>query len=909
MGTTAIRGDADSPTVVRNLLFFDEAHFKEALEAADNKPVTVFRDAIQAANIHFDNRFYEGEDVRTLVNERGRFVDRLMHHAWHHFNMGQQSALIAVGGYGRCELHPHSDIDVLILLDCEPCTDTREQLERFVTFLWDLGLDIGHSVRTVQECVQAAADDITTMTNLLESRTLEGNLTLRRQLHNEIDRQHVWGSRDFFYAKWEEQKGRHAKHNFTEYNLEPNIKNAPGGLRDIQTVLWVAKRHFKVRQLNDLIRLGFLTENEYNILRNCEEYLWRVRYGLHLLAGRHEERLSFDYQRALAKAFSFKDTEKSLAVEQFMKRYYRSVVAMRELNDVLLNYLDETLGDDDNIAEIVEVNRRFQTHNGYIEAKSPDVFSKQPSALLEIFVLMGNDPSIKGVRASTIRLLRENRHLIDDAYRKDIRNTSLFMELLCTATALVTQLLRMKRYGILGRYLPEFGYIIGQMQFDLFHIYTVDAHTLACIKNIRRFWHPESLEKFPLASKIVRRLPKHELLFIAGLYHDIGKGRGGDHSQLGAVDARIFCEQHGLGKRDTNLVCWLVENHLLMSSISQRQDISDPEVIHQFALKVGDQLHLDYLYVLTVADVNATNPTLWTSWKASLLRQLHTETKRALSRGLENPIDKQEWIEETQQAVIRQLDSAGLTETQIRQIWKGRTEDYFLRETIADVAWHTEAIAHHANPDDPLILIREPTEGHNEGATQVFVRMRTHPHAFAAVVTLMDQLNLSIQNARLYSSSGDFTNDTYFVLNENGEPIGDNAERRGSIWQTLHDELAYNIDNFPSIIQRRTPRELKHFTMPTRTSLATDINSNTSVLEVITPDRPGLLARIACVFAEFGLRIHNAKIATLGERVEDVFFVTDQACNPLSDPAFCEELQSEIREQLDRQVAQTSLPF
>lgn len=888
------------------LLFFDEQRFQHALE--HDKPVTVFRDAIQAARTHFDNRFYEGEDVRTLVVERARFIDRLLHHAWAQFQLGDNAALLAVGGYGRGELHPYSDIDVMILMTREPDSHERDTIEKFIAFLWDLNLDIGHSVRTIEQCLEAAAGDITVITNLLESRTLEGPDELRWQLRTEIDKRNIWPSRDFFYAKWQEQRDRHAKHNNTEYNLEPNIKNAPGGLRDIQTILWVAKRHFGVRKVTDLVRVGFLTENEFNILQNGEEHLWRVRYGLHLLAGRHEERLSFDFQWALAKEFGYKDSDESLAVEQFMKRYYRAVIALRELNDVLLNYLDESLSDDDNIAEIVDINRRFRTYNDYIEVRSEDVFRQTPSALLEIFVLMGQDTRIKGVRASTIRLIREHRQLIDDNFRSDIRNTSFFMELIRSSHALVTQLLRMKRYGILGRYLPEFGRIVGQMQHDLFHIYTVDAHTLACIKNMRKFWHADMAEKFPLAAKIVRKLPKIELLYIAGLYHDIGKGRGGDHSQLGAVDARQFCERHGLGKRDTNLVTWLVENHLRMSTVAQRQDISDPEVIHNFALTIGDQVHLDYLFVLTVADVNATNPTLWTSWKASLLRQLYTETKRALRRGLENPIDKQEWIDDIQQQVFSRLHDKGFSETEVLNLWQGRSEDYFLRETVADIGWHTEAIAHHANPDEPLILIRDPQDGVYEGATQIFIRMREHNHAFAAVVTLLDQLNLSIQDARLYSSSGGFTNDTYFVLNENREPIGNDNERRTQIWQTLHDELAQNIDNFPSIAQRRTPRELKHFTMPTRTTLVNDINSGTTVLEVISPDRPGLLARIARVFVEFGIRLHNAKIATLGERVEDVFFITNHERKPLADPAFCEALQSAICEQLDQQVAKTSAP-
>ncbi len=888
------------------LLFFDEPRFEKAL--TQEKPVTVFRDAIQAANTHFDNRFHEGEEVRTLVNERARFIDRLLHFAWLHFLLGDDVALIAVGGYGRMELHPHSDIDVLILLPEEPCNDTQAKIESFVTFLWDINLHVGHSVRTFEECLQAAKDDITIATNLLESRTLAGNSTLRSNLRKTLDERNIWPSHDFFYAKWQEQRERHHKHNNTEYNLEPNIKNAPGGLRDIQTIIWVAKRHFAVERIVDLVKVGFLTESEYNILRKGEEVLWRIRYGLHLLAGRGEERLSFDFQRALAASFGYHDTDKSLAVEQFMKQYYRAATALRELNDVLLNFLDESLSDDDNIAEIVDINRRFRTYNDYIEVKSDNVFKQAPSALLEIFVLMGQDPKIKGVRASTIRLMREHRNLIDDYFRVDIRNTSLFMELMRTSSNLVTQLLRMKRYGILGRYLPEFGEIVGQMQYDLFHIYTVDAHTLACVKNMRRFWHADSEEKFPLIAQLIRKLPKVELLYIAGLYHDIGKGRGGDHSQLGAVDARAFCDRHSLSKRDTNLVAWLVENHLLISSTIQRQDISDPDIIREFSLKVGDQVHLDYLLMLTVADVNATNPTLWTSWKAQLIRQLYTETKRMLRRGLENPVDKTEWIEETQQQALESLSHKGFSEKEVKKLWEGRSEDYFLRESVADIEWHTEAIAHHANPDEPLILIRDPQGGIFEGATQIFVRMRAHNHAFAAVATLLDQLNLNIQDARLYSSSGDFTNDTYFVLNENLEPIGNDDERRTHIWQTLHDELAHNIDNFPSIAQRRTPRELKHFTMPTRTSMSNDIRSGTTMLEVISPDRPGLLARIARVFVEFGIRINNAKIATLGERVEDIFFVTDSEGNALSDPEFCTTLQNTLCEQLDQQVAKTSAP-
>lgn len=885
---------------MHTLLFFDEQRFRADLACA-SKPLCVFKDAISAADTHLNNRFIEGEDVRTLVNDRSRFIDCLLVLIWEHLGFGSQAALIAVGGYGRGELHPHSDIDLLLLLDAEPEAAFAAKIEQFITLLWDLNLNIGHSVRTIDECLAAQAEDLTIATNLLEARLVTGRGQLLQQLDAALAATDAWPSHKFFYAKWEEQRARHHKHNDTEYNLEPNIKNAPGGLRDIQTVLWIAKKHFQVGRVVDLVRNGFLTENEYNILRDSEAFLWRVRYWLHLNAGRAEERLSFDYQRVLAREWGLQDSPQSLAVEQFMKRFYRVATAMRELNDVLLHYLDESLSDDDNIAEIVDINARFRSYNDYIEVQHDNVFNDSPSALLEIFVILGYTPSLKGVRASTIRLIREHRHLIDDDFRNNSDNTALFMDLMRAPHKLVTQLRHMKRYGVLGRYLPEFGMIVGQMQHDLFHIYTVDAHTLACVNNLRLFSRPETEARFPLIAELIKKLPKIELLYIAGLYHDIGKGRGGDHSELGAVDARAFCIRHELGKRDQDLVSWLVANHLQMSQIAQRQDISDPEVIYQFAKMVGDQVRLDYLYALTVADVNATNPTLWTSWKASLLRQLYSETRRALRRGVENMMDKSEWVEEAQNQALAQLAALGISESDTRKTWVGRPPDYFLRETVADIVWHTQAILAHSS-DEPLILLRDPEQGQFEGATQIFIRMPAHSNSFAAVVTLLDQLHLSIQDARLYASSDGFTNDTYFVLDENLKPLSDDEEFRQYLWQTLFDELKNNIDNFPSIVQRRTSRELKHFAMPTRTSLLNDINSHTTILEVISADRPGLLARIARVFVEFGINLHNAKIATLGERVEDMFFITDRNHKPLADPEFCEKLQQAICQQLDQQL-------
>ena len=890
----------NAPYFERPLFFFDQARFRRALSEADTQIIPVFKDALNAANMHFDARFKEGDDIASLIHDRAQFIDLILHYAWHRFAWSEQITLIAVGGYGRGELHPRSDIDLLILMREEAAEDL-ESAQALLLLLWDIGLDIGHSVRTIEQCIELAKDDITVATNLMECRALAGNPALCLELQKLTAPEHMWSAEDFFEAKWEEQQVRHAKHGNTEYNLEPNIKNAPGGLRDLQTIVWIAKRHFGVRTLKQLSAGEFFTEEEFALLLSTEDFLWKVRYGLHMIAGRAEERLLFDFQRELATLFGYQDSDESLAVEQFMHKYYRVVLSLRELNDVLLTYLKEQMDGTQQQTTITPINERFQLRNHYIEVTHPGVFEENASSLLEIFVLMGNNPDIVGVRAETIRLLREHRRLIDDDFRADPVNTGLFIELMQCKRGLVTQLKRMKRYNILGRYLPEFGQIIGQMQHDLFHIYTVDAHTLAVVQNMRRFAYPDAAEKFPLAAQIFKRLPRPELLYIAGLYHDIAKGRGGDHSTLGAVDALDFCLRHGLSKRSAKLVSWLVDKHLLMSSVSQKQDTNDPDVIHQFALEMGDQVHLDYLYALTVADINATNPTLWTTWRASLMRQLYSETKRALRRGLENPIDPQDWVEETQEQARKLLLAAQHDPNKVDKVWGYLGEDYFLRESADDIAWHTSAIIDHDSIDD-LILVRETTSNEYEGATEIFIRTRDRDNVFAAVANALDQLQLSIQDARLYNTErGGYTIDTFYVLDDNNLPIGEDPLLVEKIRETLVSELS-QVDDYSDIIKRRTPRQLKHFAIPTRTSLSNDIHTNTTVLEVISPDRPGLLALIARIFLDFNISLQNAKIATLGERVEDVFFITDHNGQPLSDPELCERLQDDICQQLDQQV-------
>ncbi|BAN50268.1 [protein-PII] uridylyltransferase [Metapseudomonas resinovorans] len=887
---------------------FDRGQFQAEL-ALKSSPIAAFKKAIRQAREVLDNRFASGRDIRRLVEDRAWFVDQILRAAWERFGWSEDAdiALLAVGGYGRGELHPYSDIDLLILLDSADHEVFREPIEGFLTLLWDIGLEVGQSVRSVAECGEEARADLTVITNLMESRTIAGPEHLRQRMLEVTSPEQMWPSKHFFLAKRQEQRSRHAKYNDTEYNLEPNVKGSPGGLRDIQTILWVARRQFGSLNLHGLVQQGFLVESECSTLASSQEFLWKVRYALHMLAGRAEDRLLFDHQRKIAALLGFEEGDGKLAIERFMQKYYRVVMGVSELSDLINQHFEEVILRAGETGQAQPLNSRFQLRDGYIEVTHPNVFKRTPFALLEIFVLMAQHPDIKGVRADTIRLLRASRDLIDDDFRKDIRNTSLFIELFKSTQGIHRNLRRMNRYGILGRYLPEFGQIIGQMQHDLFHIYTVDAHTLNLIKHLRKLKWPELAEKFPLASKLMDKLPKPELIYLAGLYHDIGKGRGGDHSELGAVDAEAFCARHQLPVWDSRLVAWLVQHHLVMSTTAQRKDLSDPQVIYDFARVMGDQTRLDYLYVLTVADINATNPSLWNSWRASLLRQLYTETKRALRRGLENPLDREEQIRQTQSAAIDILVRNGTDQDDAEQLWSQLGDDYFLRHTANDVAWHTEAILQHPAGNDPLVLIKETAQREFEGATQIFIYAPDQHDFFAVTVAAMSQLNLNIHDARIITSTSQFTLDTYIVLDADGGRIGENPARIREIREGLIDALK-NPDEYPAIIQRRVPRQLKHFAFPPQVTISNDAQRPVTILELIAPDRPGLLARIGRIFLEFDLSLQNAKIATLGERVEDVFFVTDARNQPLSDPELCQRLQEAIVSQLSQANGQSLDP-
>jgi [protein-PII] uridylyltransferase len=882
-------------TLLNAPLFFDQKRFLLDLETQE--PITVFRNALDASKAHFNNRFHEGEDIHTLVNEAARFADLLISLAWVRFRWDKDICLIAVGGYGRGELHPHSDIDLLILMRTDNASKHKASIEQFLTFLWDIQLKIGHSVRSLSQCVSEAKRDITIATNLMETRLICGDPQLRLTMLAKTGPDKIWASANFYRGKIDEQLARHHKHDDTEYNLEPNVKEAPGGLRDIQLANWTAKRHFNVHRRSQLVQKGFLSEEEYLTLRRDEEFLWRVRYGLHLIAGRPEERLLFDYQRKLATMLGYSDSEGKLAVEKFMQRYYQVVLSIRGLNDVLLQYLDEAIYRKGKAKHVAVINDRFLIRDNYLDTVEESVFKNNPSALLELFVILGENDNILGIRAATIRQIRLHRDLIDDDFRSDSANKDLFMRLLRVPFKLSVQLQRMNRYGILGKYLPEFGRIVGQTQHDLFHIYPVDVHTLQVVKNLRRFVRPEMRKLFPVASHIYKNLAKPELIIIAALYHDVAKGRGGDHSKLGAIDIADFAKRHGMQPEEIDLLHWIVENHLLMSTVSQREDTSDPDVIYKFANHVGDVMHLEHLYLLTVADINATNPKLWTDWKGSLMHNLYFETKRVLQEGLSAPATRATWVASAKAAVLQRLETKGISQGEALLIWHDVDDELFLRERADDIAGFTEAVFNNPNPNEPVILIRDlgvevPI------ATQIFVHAKHRQTIFSVIAAVLDKLQLNIQDARLQTTSDGQAFDVFYVLDDDGEPLGKNIKLCAKIVSSLKQGIA-NPKNISLDVQRRTSRQLKHFALKTVASLRNDKDSSATILEVITPDRPGLLAHIASIFLRYEINVYNARIATLGERVEDVFYLTDSNHQPLLDTDFNQELQRTICNELD----------
>ena len=835
----------------------------------------------------------KGVDIRSLVEARAEAIDSLLIELFKLHDLQQtELALFAVGGYGRGELSPYSDVDILLLSPDDLDKDTSQKVDAFVARLWDIGIEPGLAVRSIKDCFQVATD-ITVATNLLEGRLLAGNETLRN-VPNEIVQQ-LWSQKDFYEAKMAEARARHLRHNDTEYNLEPDIKKSPGGLRDIHTIGWITKRYFRIGKLYDLVPQEFLTEREFDELMFAEGFLWRIRHHLHRLTGRNENKLLFDYQREIAERMGYHaepDDEPNAAVEAFMRDYYRCAMQISTLSEMLTSHYYETLIE----ARLPEserpkksvLNARFNQVGDHIAMAHHHVFAQHPEAILEMFLLMGQH-GIKYIRTRTLRALKIAARGIDQNYRENERHKQLFLDNLKEQNYLYQRLRIMKRYGVLANYLPQFANLVGLMQYDLFHRYTVDAHILLLVRMLHRFTDPKYKDDFALVSSIYKRIERKEIIVLAAIFHDIAKGRGGDHSELGEIDAIEFCLSHGMSEADAKLIGWLTRYHLLMSMTAQKQDISDPEVVTRFANLVGNVTHLNHLYVLTVADMNATNPQLWNSWRASLMKQLYIQTRRILRADLDAPTNRQEMIATTRQqalAMLDKVDNQHMNRDEVLALWDELGDEYFLREIPEAIMWHTEAILNHPPigkasdaSSEPLIVLREHRELALD-AVQIFIYTQNQANLFAVTMAVFDQMNLDVLDARIITATRDFALDSYVLLDRHGTLLTD-PESREELSRRLIE--AFKNPETPKLVQKRLPRRLKNFQVPTTIDFNYNEASHQHVMSLTTLDQPGLLARIGQVFLNEGIEVHAARITTLGERAEDMFYISDIGDAMLSD--------------------------
>ncbi|WP_194437490.1 bifunctional uridylyltransferase/uridylyl-removing protein GlnD [Vibrio fluminensis] len=837
--------------------------------------------------------FKNHHPVSDLVLGRSDYTDLLLTRLWQYYGFSQlpHISLVAVGGYGRGELHPLSDIDILVLSKKTLPDALGAKVSEFITLLWDLRLEIGHAVRTVDECGEIGSKDLTVATNLQESRLLTGCEETFHQLKMIVHSESFWPSEVFYKAKVQEQTQRHARYHDTTYNLEPDIKSTPGGLRDIHTLSWVARRHFGATSLFEMSRYGFLTDAEYRELVECQEFLWRVRFALHIELRRYDNRLTFAHQPPVAETLGFVG-EGNRGVEMMMKEFYRTLRRVAELNKMLLKLFGQVILNRGVESSVQVISEDFQRRGSLIEARKPALFQARPETILDMFLHIANDSTIEGVSPPTLRQLRTARrrfnrflHTIPEAREK-------FLELCRHPNALHNAFGLMHKLGVLAAYLPQWSQIVGQMQFDLFHVYTVDEHSVRLLKHINTFSYAKNHNKHPICCEVYPRIQKKELLIIAAIFHDIGKGRGGDHSVIGAEEAYAFCREHGLSTPESNLVSWLVRNHLLMSVTAQRRDIYDPDVIAEFAKQVRDEEYLEYLVCLTVADICATNPELWNSWKRTLLAELFYSTQRALRRGLENPVDVRERIRHNQQMASAQLRKEGFSSREIELIWQRFKADYFLRHTHKQIAWHCSNLLRHDDPTQPLVLIsKKPTRG----GTEVFVYTKDQKGIFATVVAELDRRNFNVHDAQVMTSKDGYVLDTFMVLDQHGNPVEEG--RHKAVEKHLVHVLA---DGRPTKIRtRRAPRNLQHFKVKTTVDFLPSKSKKRTTLEFVALDTPGLLATVGATFADLNINLHAAKITTIGERAEDFFIITGAEGGKLS-----EEEELALRECLIANVAE-----
>ncbi len=827
-------------------------------------PFADLRERLKTGRTALAAVFHKRGAAARYLSGHTKLVDGVLADLCTRLALSPACCLVAVGGYGRGELFPGSDVDVLLLLPADPTPAETEVLEHWVRACWDLGLEIGHSVRTIDACLAEAAD-LTVETNLLEARTLWGAATLHDTLRERFDQR--FDARHFFDGKLAEQQARHARFDDSAYKLEPNLKDSPGGLRDLHTIHWLAQASGIGGGWRGLARAGLLADAEARRIAAEERTLATLRIHLHLLAGRREDRLAFDYQTELAARLRLPATAHRHPGERLMQRYYRAAKFIQRANDILIQSLHARLFPVS--APPLPIDADFQLRDNLIEARAADLFERAPDAMLRAFIVLARHPAAAGFEPTTLRALWRGSARIDAAFRADPHHRTLFMTLLREPAGVSRSMRALHRYGLLARYIPTFGRIVGQMQHDLFHVYTVDEHILAVLRNLRRLTVPTLAHELPLASRLIATFDKPELLYLAALFHDIAKGRGGDHSELGALDARRFCRQHGLGRTDSEFVAWLVAMHLALSRTAQKEDISDPDVVAAFAARMNDERHLVALYLLTVADIRGTSPTAWNAWKGKLLEDLFHATRARLT-GEVSIAD----IAGRQREARTALALHGLPDDAADALWIHLDERYFMRFDARDMAWHARVLWRRADSGATIVRARLSPAG--EGI-QVLVYAPDRPDIFVRICGFFARIRYTIVEAKIHTTGHGYALDSFQVMDlvNRGIPYRD-------FLNFVEHELARDLapaQPLQSVTRGRLSRHQRHHPYPASAQITPDPLGHGHILSITCADRGGLLFAVAEVLMQFGVGVYAAKIDTLGARVEDTFVIQGGALN------------------------------
>ena len=853
-----------------------------------SSPLTPSAVKIERENLkQFELENFSRYSIFELIENRSDFYDALLIQLWQEMGLSelQGIALIAVGGYGRREMFPLSDLDFLILVKQIPSPEIEEKLTQFIQFLWDCGFEVGHSVRTLEQCESEGKQDITIATNLLEARFLTGNRPHFDALNELVKNANFWSKEDFFNAKVQEQIERYQRYHNTAYNLEPDIKYSPGGLRDLHLLYWVALRHSGALTLEAILQSGFIYPQEYQQLQESRAFLFKVRFALHLILKRYDNRLLFDRQIKVSELLGFRG-EGNQAVEKMMKCFFQALHRISLISNLLIQHYRENVLSSSQVTVIDQLDDDFQLINQCLCLRNSLVFQEKPERILDLFFYLTQYEQAN-IHSDTLRQLQISLEQLSQKLCEIPAAREKFLRLFNQPNAIKRAFMPMHQYGVLTVYLPQWQAIEGLMQFDLFHIYTVDEHTLRVMLKLESFLSQESEQEHPIAHRIFSQLSDRTLLYIAALFHDIAKGRRGDHAELGAEDVADFAQLHGLDRREIDTLAWLVQSHLLMSITAQRRDIHDPEVVMNFAEAVQNQVRLDYLTCLTVADICATNGNLWNSWKRSLFASLYEFTEQQFAQGMKELLDYSEKSEENRklaQQILTQ-DYSDITPISIEQLWDRCPEDYFVRNTPKQIAWHTSLLVDFAEA-----LLVKISNRFSLGGTEVFIYCQDQPHLFNKVVSTIGAKKFSIHDAQIITTQDGYVFDSFIITELNGELV--EFDRRRELEQAL--TLALQSEKLPAL-SIAPNRQLQHFTVQTDVRFLHENKKEHTEMELVALDKPGLLAQVSQIFSELNLNLLNAKITTVGEKAEDFFILTNR---------FGQALAREERERLNSVIIQ-----